>query len=75
MMTAITILFPISGEGYIKKKQAMVNIATTSTVKVQPKGLKEFKTHELHNYYYSLASWVELPATFEIHARSRGSIF
>ena len=65
MMTAVTILFPISGEGYIKKKQAMMNIATTSTVKVQlrglngftrstvkvqSKGLKEFKTHELHNY-------------------------
>ena len=59
--------FSRSGEGYIKKKQAMTNIATTSTikvqlggligfarstVKVQLKGQKEFKTPELHNYIY-----------------------
>ena len=59
--------FSRSGEGYIKKKQAMTNIATTSTIKVQLRGLigftrstvklqlkgqKEFKTPELHNYIY-----------------------
>ena len=59
--------FSRSGEGYIKKKQEMMNIATASTIKVQLRGLigftrstvkvqlkgqKEFKTPELHNYIY-----------------------
>ena len=60
----------------VKVQLRGLNGFTRSTVKVQLKGLKEFKTHELHNYIYSsLASWVELPATPEILANSQSSIF